>query len=125
MLNKSDFSEAIAPGLTIISSIGISAKFNGADLTGAHLENSGLSLGDFRKAKLSGAVLRKSRFHEANFGSCDLSGADLAEAELYQANLASAIIRDAKFTGAKYDRKTKWGKAGAPAGAVLVKDKDK
>jgi uncharacterized protein YjbI with pentapeptide repeats len=89
------------------------------------LENTGLSLGDFRKANLSNAVLRQSRFHGASFASCNLSGADLTKAELYGADLSSANIQDAKFKGAKYDRKTKWARGGPPTGAVLVEDKDK
>jgi uncharacterized protein YjbI with pentapeptide repeats len=125
MFGKCDFSKTVAPGLKIAESMGVGVKFCGADLSGASIEDIDLGLSDFRTANLSRAVLRKSRFHEAIFSSCDLSRADLTKTELYGANLSSAVIEGANFKGAKYDRKTKWGKAGPPAGAVLVSEKDK
>jgi hypothetical protein len=95
------------------------SSFQEADLSKANLEGLDLTSASFQNAKLRGAKLHKAK------GFTDCTKADFREADLRGANLLG--MKDyggttAKFTGAKYDKATRWpnGFDVEGSGAVLV-----
>jgi uncharacterized protein YjbI with pentapeptide repeats len=99
-----------------------SANFEGANLRGINLEESGLygSDGPYRRPKkryfydvpaggalvmradLTGAKLRYSVLARCNLEGAILRGADLRDANLEQANLEGADLTDARLSGATW-----------------------
>ncbi len=95
------------------------AGFQGADFSKANLEGVDLTGISFQNTKLRGANLKKTK------GIADGTRADFRDADLRGANLLG--MKDyagttAKFTGAKYDKATRWPKGFdvEGSGAVLV-----
>lgn len=103
------------------------ARMGGADLTGADLRQANLELAGIQGANLSqanlegldlkglslqGCVLRGANLRGVS-GFRDLTRADFRDADLRGAYLLGAVDyngNSAKFTGAKYDARTRWPK---------------
>jgi uncharacterized protein YjbI with pentapeptide repeats len=103
------------------------ARMGGADLSGADLRQANLELAGIQGANLSqanlegldlkGASLQNCTFRGANLrgvsGIRDFTRADFRDADLRGAYLLGAVDyggNTAKFTGAKYDARTRWPK---------------
>ena len=71
-------------------------NWSGADFSGANLEGANL-----RKSVLRGIRAPKAVFKGANLSHCDLYNADLAGADLAGADLKNAFLNDANLAGAK------------------------
>lgn len=113
-LSGAEMKECDLRGATLTNS-----SFQGADLSKANLEGLDLTSVSFQGAKLRAAKLRKAK------GFTDCTKADFREADLRGANMLG--MKDyggttAKFTGAKYDKATRWPKGFdvEASGAVLV-----
>jgi uncharacterized protein YjbI with pentapeptide repeats len=88
----------------------VSAKLNGANLSGADFTNAKLMLADlcelsaietrFVGANLAGAIVSEACLQRANFTDALLLGADLSGADLEGANFTAAILGGVNFTGA-------------------------
>jgi uncharacterized protein YjbI with pentapeptide repeats len=88
----------------------ISAKLNGANLSGADFTNAKLMLSDlcevsmiatkFVGANLAGAMMSEACLQKADFTDALLVGADLSGADLEEANFTAANLGGANFTGA-------------------------
>jgi DNA-binding transcriptional MerR regulator len=88
----------------------VSAKLNGANLSGADFTNAKLMLADlcelsaietkFVGANLAGAIISEACLQKANFTDALLLGADLSGADLECANFTAAILGGVNFTGA-------------------------
>jgi uncharacterized protein YjbI with pentapeptide repeats len=116
--SEAEMKECDFRGATLANS-----SFQEADLAKANLEGVDLTSVSFQNAKLRGAKLRKAK------GFTDFTRADLREADLRGANMLG--MKDyggttAKFTGAKYDKSTRWPKGFdvEASGAVLVEADD-
>ena len=80
-------------------------QLQGADLTGASLEEAGfyeanLQGANFQKAYLQGANLQGANLQGANLQGANLRGAALVGANLRNANLEGAVLFDALLEGA-------------------------
>ena len=88
----------------------ISAKLNGANLSGADFTNAKLMLSDlcevsmiatkFVGANLAGAMMSEACLQKADFTDALLVGADLSGADLEDANFTAANLGGVNFTGA-------------------------
>jgi DNA-binding transcriptional MerR regulator len=88
----------------------VSAKLNGANLSGADFTNAKLMLADlcelsaietkFVGANLAGAIISEACLQKANFTEALLLGADLSGANLEGANFTAANLGGVNFTGA-------------------------
>jgi uncharacterized protein YjbI with pentapeptide repeats len=88
----------------------VSAKLNGANLSGADFTNAKLMLADlcelsaietkFVGANLAGAIISEACLQKANFTDALLLGADLSGANLEGANFTAANLGGVNFTGA-------------------------
>ncbi|MDX2255293.1 MAG: pentapeptide repeat-containing protein [Pseudanabaenaceae cyanobacterium bins.39] len=88
----------------------VSAKLNGANLSGADFTNAKLMLADlfelsaietkFVGANLAGAIVSEACLQGANFTEALLLGADLSGADLEGANFTAANLGGVNFTGA-------------------------
>ena len=88
----------------------VSAKLNGANLSGADFTNAKLMLADlcelsaietrFVGANLAGAIISEACLQKANFTDALLLGADLSGADLEGANFTAANLGGVNFTGA-------------------------
>jgi DNA-binding transcriptional MerR regulator len=88
----------------------VSAKLNGANLSGADFTNAKLMLADlcelsaietkFVGANLAGAIISEACMQKANFTDALLLGADLSGANLEGANFTAANLGGVNFTGA-------------------------
>jgi DNA-binding transcriptional MerR regulator len=88
----------------------VSAKLNGANLSGADFTNAKLMLADlcelsaietkFVGANLAGAIMSEACLQKANFTDALLLGADLSGADLEGANFTAANLGGVNFTGA-------------------------
>ncbi|MBD2175824.1 pentapeptide repeat-containing protein [Pseudanabaena sp. FACHB-1998] len=88
----------------------VSAKLNGANLSGADFTNAKLMLADlcelsaiesrFVGANLAGAIMSEACLQKANFTEALLMGVDLSGADLAGANFTSANLGGANFNGA-------------------------
>ena len=88
----------------------ISAKLNGANLSGADFTNAKLMLSDlcevsmietkFVGANLAGAMMSEACLQKADFTDALLVGADLSGADLEEANFTAANLGGVNFTGA-------------------------
>ena len=98
-------------------------QFDGANLAGADLrevDTSGPYATDipqdtsFRSANLEGVDLQDARLQDAIFQGANLRDADLRRTVLYKdggrtaTNFSGAILDGADFTGALYDKYTRW-----------------
>lgn len=103
------------------------ARLGGADLTGADLRRANLELAGIQGANLSHANLEGLDLKGLSLQNCNLRGAnlrgvsgirDLTRADFRDADLRGAYLlgavdyngSSAKFTGAKYDARTRWPK---------------
>lgn len=118
-LTSATFTDAEMKGCDLRGATFTHAGFQGADLSKANLEGTDLTSVSFQNAKFRGANLRKAK------GFTDCTKADFREADLRGANLLG--MKDysgnsAKFSGAKYDKATRWPKGFdvEGSGAVLV-----
>lgn len=98
-----DFRGTRLAGANLRKSILRGVKGARADLSGADLSHCDLYNADLSGADLSGADFRNAFLNEA-----DLSGAKLAGADLRFAKLTGAKIDGADFSGASYDRMTRF-----------------
>ncbi len=71
------------------------ASLQGADLTGAKLQNA-----DFSSASMQGALLSHAHLHGANMRDADMEAADLFAAKLHGADMTGAKIRAADLRAA-------------------------
>ncbi|MCX5934911.1 MAG: pentapeptide repeat-containing protein [Pseudanabaena sp. LacPavin_0818_WC45_MAG_42_6] len=88
----------------------VSAKLNGANLSGADFTNAKLMLADlcelsaietkFVGANLAGAMMSEACLQKANFTDALLIGADLSGANLEEANFTAANLGGVNFDGA-------------------------
>lgn len=123
-LTGASFTDADMKGCDMRGATFDNAGFQGVDFSKANLEGAELTGVSFQNTKLRGANLRKIK------GLADGTRADFRDADLRGANLLG--MKDyggttAKFTGAKYDKATRWPKGFdvEGSGAVLVgKDDD-
>ncbi|GER18574.1 DUF2169 family type VI secretion system accessory protein [Variovorax boronicumulans] len=72
-------------------------RLEGADFTGAHLENCDFSECDLARARLDGLVAGESLFIRANLNAASLQGADLIDASLAKADLRFANLERANL----------------------------
>jgi uncharacterized protein YjbI with pentapeptide repeats len=77
----------------------VGAHLEGADLSGAHLRGIFLS-----EARLSGAKLGGAHLERANLSGADLEGADLSGADLERANLFRTRLEGADLKGVNVER---------------------
>jgi uncharacterized protein YjbI with pentapeptide repeats len=117
--------------------LGPEAPLHGADLRGAFLASLNLRRSDLSDANLAGADLsgtclrradlRRADLCQADLSDADLTGANLAQTKLFGAMLASpfatAVLIQTRWTGARYDQRTRWPAGFNPQahGAILVK----
>ena len=73
------------------------------DFSGAYLNDTDLSGGDFRGINFSGANLNGANLSRANFREADLSGANLRSADLSNASFSDANLSGACLSGAHFD----------------------
>jgi uncharacterized protein YjbI with pentapeptide repeats len=86
-----------------------------ANLAGANLHSANLRLAQLRGVNLRGADLAGASLSRAWLMSADLTGANLAAADLTNVGLGAyfqwrppARLGGANFTGARYNRYTRW-----------------
>ena len=115
----------------------VGADLDGANLVQANLRGARLQAANLRDANLQGSTLGGANLTVAelphtNLAGADLRGADLRKAELLATNLAHSDLRGVNltgarlslvdFTGACYDRLTRWPRGFDPRkhGAILT-----
>jgi len=107
-LTAADLTDAVMKKANLKDANLSRARMGGADLTGADLRQANLELAGIQGANLS----------QANLEGLDLKGLSLQGCVLRGANLRGAYLlgavdyngNSAKFTGAKYDSRTRWPK---------------
>jgi uncharacterized protein YjbI with pentapeptide repeats len=95
-IERSRFTELLAPGLHMPWVKAANANFVQAKLAGATLNN-----GDFQEASFYKADLRGADLREANFAKASLREADLRDADIRDAIFVGADLRGTKLDGAK------------------------
>lgn len=126
-LTAADLTDAVMKKANLKDANLSRARMGGADLTGADLRQANLELAGIQGANLSqanlegldlkglslqGCVLRGANLRGVS-GFRDLTRADFRDADLRGAYLLGAVDyngNSAKFTGAKYDSRTRWPK---------------
>jgi uncharacterized protein YjbI with pentapeptide repeats len=84
------------------------ARLRGAGLGEAHLEGADMRDADLSDANLTFTHLVGSDLRNADLTRASVWGADMRGADLRGTKLGGANLKDAIFTGARYDRLTRW-----------------
>jgi hypothetical protein len=109
------------------------ADLAGADLTGANLAGAGLRHTNLRRARLQQADLHDADLIAVDMRSADLRGADLTGVKLAFTPAELRVMaggppppepdwNNLKFTGARYDARTRWPSGFDPQRHGAVKD---
>lgn len=126
-LTAADMTDAVMKKANLKEANLSRARMGGADLTGAdlrlvNLEYAGLQGANLSQANLEGVDLKGTSLQNCNLrganlrsvqGIRDFTRADFRDADLRGAHLLGAVDyngNSAKFTGAKYDARTRWPK---------------
>ena len=106
--NKANLHDANLSGADL-DDAGLScADLSGADLHRANLRGANLCGANLHGADLSGADLHRANLHGADLSGADLHRANLRDANLRGADLSNADLRGAKLYGAKNINNLEW-----------------
>jgi uncharacterized protein YjbI with pentapeptide repeats len=95
-LNGADFTGALLDEATLIRAELRGADFRSASLRNANLQYADLRGSDFSEAALTGAWLQKSRLVQARMINADLTDANLTGADVDQIDLSGATLQRVK-----------------------------